>query len=103
MNRLTIGDIRERRGREPADVIMVDSENQTTMAPPSPMAVAGFRRDVSDDEVQSSGDRRNGCVSHHPMCFYIDYNNGGHHTRMEIGGVGCAAFFIALLRLLTFI
>ena len=94
MNRLIAG------GPEPTDVFMVDSENQTPMSPLSPMA-AGFRRNVNDDEVPS-GDRRNGGVVHPSMCFYIEYHSGGHQTRIEIGGVGCGAFLIALLRLVTF-
>ena len=96
MNRVTYGDVRV--VRESGALAQQDE------TPPSPIAEAesllASTTTMVDTAHPTTSTTTMATENAHP-CFYVDFYHGGHHTRIEVGGVGCAAFLIALLHLVA--
>ena len=98
MNRVTYGAVRV--VRESGALAQQDE------TPPSPIAeaeslLAGSSLASSQGTTTTTTSTTTMATDNSAPCFYVDFHHGGHHTRIEIGEVGCAAFLIALLRLVT--
>ena len=96
MNRVTYGDVRV--VRESGALAQQDE------TPPSPIAEAGSLLASTTTVVETAHPTTSTttmATETFAPCFYVDFHHGGHHTRIEIGGVGCVAFLIALLLLVT--
>ena len=96
MNRVTYGDVRVVRES--------GALAQPHETPPSPMveAEAVFTSTTTmADTAHPTTSTATMATENSAPCFYVDFHHGGHHTRIEIGGVGCAAFLIALLHVVT--
>ena len=71
----------------------IESRVDVINAPP---AVEVARR-ASLDAPPHAVPRRNEAM----QIFYIEYTHRGEQSRIEIGGVGCLACIVALVRLMT--